>query len=342
MKVIAITLGDPAGIGPEVLLKALRGEGSIGEEIAAEARIIIFGSADVLREACGKTNIECEPNVIQLPAATDDLKELNLVDLDGADDFVVGEASKASGKLALEAIYAAVETACNGNVDALVTMPVSKVAFTLAGVKRTGHTEILRDRTGVEETTMFLENGPLRFALVTKHLPIREVSDTLSEEGVAQTIRAADHALREYYEIARPTIGVMALNPHAGENGLVGGEEREKIIPAIKRVQSEGVNVRGPFPADVAVAMQSRGSFDGLVAMYHDQALVPLKLVNGEGGFNMTLGLPFVRTSPLHGTAYDIAGKNLANPASTIAAIRAAIRFSRRKTAESAEDSGGE
>jgi 4-hydroxythreonine-4-phosphate dehydrogenase len=342
MKVIAITLGDPAGIGPEVFLRALMGEGSIGEEIAADARIIIFGSADVLNETCRKVNIECEPDVIQLPIAREDLAELNLVDLGGADDFVVGEASKASGRHALVAIYAAVETACKGNVDALVTMPVSKVAFTLAGAKRVGHTEILRDRADVEETTMFLENGPLRFAMVTKHLPIREVPDSLSEEGIAQTIRMADRALREYYKIARPTIGVMAVNPHGGENGLFGGEEREKIIPAVKRVQSEGVNVRGPFPADVAVAMQSRGSFDGLVAMYHDQALVPLKLINGEGGFNMTLGLPFVRTSPLHGTAYDIAGKNLANPASTIAAIRAAIRFASSKTGEPAEGGGGE
>ncbi|MHC4664202.1 MAG: 4-hydroxythreonine-4-phosphate dehydrogenase PdxA [Planctomycetota bacterium] len=327
MKVIAVTPGDPAGIGPEVLVKALKSEGLVWNEISGKAIIVVFGSKKVLEETCKRLKIECNPTAVEKTFRKEDLKELNIVDLGGKQDFTFGEASKSSGLHAMRAIDAAAEAACSGMVDALVTMPVSKNALNLAGISLPGHTEILREKAGVSRTTMLLANDLLRFALVTTHLAIRDVPPAVTEENVAHTIRAAEKGLRELYRIPNPRIGVMALNPHGGENGIFGSDERDVIIPAIKRAQSEGINARGPFPADVATSMMNHGSFDVLVAMFHDQALVPLKLINGESGINVTFGLPFIRTSPLHGTAFDIAGKNLANPISALAAIRAAVAF---------------
>lgn len=284
---IAITVGDPAGIGPEISVKA-----------AADSRVLAA----------------CEPRLYG-PHTDQDLQA-----------FPAGEVSAAAGRAAFEAVSRAVYDARAGQVSAVVTAPVSKAAFAAAGLPWRGHTELLAHLCGVEETVMFFWSDALKVALATVHIPLRDVASALTADRLRHVIRiTASHVPR--FGIARPRLGVAGLNPHAGERGLLGHEDDEVIAPVIDELRASGVDVTGPWPADTVFVRATRGEFDVVIAMYHDQGLVPVKLTSFGRAVNVTLGLPIVRTSVDHGTAYDIARKGVANPGSLIEAILLASKL---------------
>ncbi len=284
---IAITVGDPAGIGPEISVKA-----------AADPRVLAA----------------CEPRLYG-PHTDQDLLA-----------FRAGEVSAAAGRAAFEAVSRAVYDARAGQVSAVVTAPVSKAAFAAAGLPWRGHTELLAHLCGVEQTVMFFWSDALKVALATVHIPLRDVASALTPDRLRHVIRITASQVPRF-GIARPRLGVAALNPHAGERGLLGHEDDEVIAPVIDELRASGVDVTGPWPADTVFVRATRGEFDVVIAMYHDQGLVPVKLTSFGRAVNVTLGLPIVRTSVDHGTAYDIARKGVADPGSLIEAILLASKL---------------
>ncbi len=309
MKTLAITIGDPAGIGPEITLKAIQG-------MKGTCRFIVIGDGPVITEAARLTGIETTGlEVIETGYIRDS-------------SFKRAEADADCGKASASYIKKAVELAQAGIVDALVTAPINKEALHLAGLRWHGHTEMLAELTDTRDYAMMLCGGPLRVILVTIHVPLSKVPSLLTIEAIERTIGLA-HKACVMLNIERPKIAVAALNPHAGEGGLFGNEERGIIIPALQRARSRGILASGPYPADTLFHQAYRGDFDIVVCMYHDQGLIPLKMVSFDKGVNVTVGLPFLRTSPDHGTAYDIAWKNKANPSSMIEAIRLALEVTK-------------
>jgi len=281
---IALTVGDPAGIGPEIARKA------------AEDRRVL----DV-----------CEP-VLYGPPATE--------------RFVAGELSAAAGRAAYEAICAAVRDAQAGVVDGIATAPVNKLAFARAGLPWKGHTDLLAHLTGSARVAMMFWSEPLKVVLATVHIPLAEVPKALTRNVVEQAIDLAAAELPRF-GVPRPRLAVAGLNPHAGEGGLLGTEDREVLRPAVERARSQGVDVDGPFPGDTVFVRAARGSFDAVIACYHDQGLIPVKLLAFGRAVNVTLGLSIVRTSVDHGTAFDIAGRGEADPSSMIEATVLAARL---------------
>ncbi|MGD0650098.1 MAG: 4-hydroxythreonine-4-phosphate dehydrogenase PdxA [Verrucomicrobiia bacterium] len=273
---IGITLGDVAGIGPEIVAKAL---------------------------ASGKLDKRFDYEVIGDPRTK---RRADAV------DWVVQGARRC----------------LSGELIALVTAPISKQLVRDAGYHFEGHTELLAHVARTKRFAMMLVGGPLRVALVTIHVPLAKVPRLLSNRRIVEVIELS-HDVCKRFGIRRPKIGVAGLNPHAGEGGLLGHEEQRIIVPAIQSAKRKGINVTGPWPADTLFHKAYNGEFDAVVAMYHDQGLAPLKMIAFDSGVNLTLGLPFVRTSPDHGTAFDIAGKGIANPASMIAAINLAAQLTR-------------
>jgi 4-hydroxythreonine-4-phosphate dehydrogenase len=287
---VAITSGDPAGIGPE-----------IGARAAADARV---------REVC-------EP-IVYGAAASSPL-------------FRPGSLSAEAGRAAYDSIVSAVEDAKRGAVDAVATAPINKEAFRLAGLPWSGHTELLAHLTGAREVAMMFHSEALRVVLATIHIPLAEVPRALTAESVESTIALTARELPRF-GIPGPRIGVAGLNPHAGEHGLFGHEEETVIAPAIAACRARGIDVSGPVPGDTVFVRARRGEFDVVVACYHDQGLIPVKLVAFGQAVNVTLGLPIIRTSVDHGTAFDIAGKGTADPGSMIAAVLLAARLARAKS----------
>ena len=228
-------------------------------------------------------------------------------------------------------ILTAMDLALKGKVAGLVTGPISKMALKMAGYAYPGHTELLREKTGAAEAAMMLAGGRFRVVLATTHLPLKEVSCHLSREGLIRLFALTCRSLKNDFGIAQPRLGVAALNPHASEGGLFGSEEMETIIPAVLEAHDQGLPVSGPFPADTLFWRHSQGEFDAVCAMYHDQGLIPLKLLHFMDAVNVTLGLPIIRTSVDHGTAYDLAGTGKAHPGSLKAAIRLAAEIARRR-----------
>lgn len=322
---IGITLGDVNGIGPEIALRAL-----VRRDWPRNVQLVLIGSASAVKaQACA----------LSLPAPpAGRLKRNDPTDRvfvwDPAPELapawkpgrIRADASLAAGAWILAAVAACLE----GSLDAMVTAPICKEGFQKAGLGVPGHTELLAELTGTRRYAMMLFGGPLRVVLVTRHLPLAAVARTLKKEDVLETLRITGEAL-PWLGCPRARIGVCGLNPHAGDGGAIGREEIEIISPAIRAARRIGLNVTGPVPADVIFHRAVRGEFDAVVAMYHDQGLAPLKMLAFETGVNVTLGLPIVRTSPDHGTAFDIAGQGKANPSSMIEAIRQAIALARRK-----------
>ena len=337
---IALTLGDACGIGPETLVRAFaRGE--------AEGCVVYGDAAWLARttRAMSFSPDSSRPVIVAL----DDLTEwqstprgtmpvLPIVQL--PEDLVIGQVDARAGAAAFACIDAAARDAMAGRVAAVVTAPIHKAALHAAGVDFPGHTEILQHIAGGVPVRMMLANDQLKTVLVTVHMALRQAIDAVTTEAVLHTLRIAHQAARGW-GVERPRIAVAGLNPHAGESGLFGDEEARVIAPAIAQARSEGIEASGPYPPDT-VFMRARhappehpGAFDMVVAMYHDQGLIPVKYLGVEQGVNVTLGLPFVRTSPDHGTAFDIAGRDLADPSSLIAAIRMARQLSARHAVES-------
>jgi len=283
---VAITSGDPSGIGPEVAAKA-----------ASDARVLAA----------------CEPIVYEPPPGA---------------RFAPGVLSGEAGRAAYDLIVRAVDDARRGEVQAIATAPVNKEAFRLAGLQWSGHTDLLAHLTGTRHVAMMFHSDPLRVVLATVHIALSEVPRALTQAVMETTIALTARELPRFDKIA-PRIAVAGLNPHAGEHGLFGHEEAAAIAPAIEACRGRGIDVSGPFPADTVFVRASRGDFDVVIACYHDQGLIPVKLLAFGKAVNVTIGLPIVRTSVDHGTAFDIAGKGIADPESMVAAVLLAARLAR-------------
>lgn len=313
---LAITMGDPAGIGPEVVLRALAARPRPGR-----ARIVLVGDPGVWRETAARLGLEPVLAAATL-LATSDLPARHR--RPGPPRTAAHRA--ACGRAAYAAIHAAVELARGGGADAVVTAPVSKAHLAAAGLDGTGHTELLARLTGAAPVRMMLAGPRLRVVLVTTHLPLAAVPAALTAEAVRDTIELAAAGMRRHFGLPQPRIAVAGLNPHAGEDGLFGDEEARVIRPAVRAACRAGLRATGPLPADSLFAQLAAGAHDVAVCMYHDQGLGPFKLLHFADGVNVTLGLPFVRTSPDHGTAFDLAGRGTADARSMRAAIALAAR----------------
>lgn len=326
---IGITLGDPAGVGPEVLLRALA-----DAEIAALGPFRLYAVGADLAAAHAALAARAGGLFDPTPALRGEEDGLLHVRAVGADPaagpLAPGRFDPRRAAPQRAALVAAVEDARAGRVAAVVTGPVNKAIFASAGggpPEFPGQSELLAALTGTSEWAMMLAGERLRVVLVTTHLAIRDVAAALTEALVVRRAHVALGALRERFGIAQPRLAVAALNPHAGDGGLMGDEEQRVLAPAVRRLRADGHAVEGPFPADTLFARAVDGGFDAVLAMYHDQGLIPLKLVDFGRAVNVTLGLPIVRTSPDHGVAYDIAGEGRADPGGMRAAIRLAARL---------------
>ncbi|MGB9735688.1 MAG: 4-hydroxythreonine-4-phosphate dehydrogenase PdxA [bacterium] len=324
---IGITMGDPTGIGPEVIVKAYK-----EPKVMKECIPIVLGDPNVIKKTVSDLNANLGINIISV----DDIKSLkpnnkiiNIVRLSNLDPMrlKIGKPDKITGKMMVTYIREAVRLALLGTINAMVTAPINKAAINNAGFNYPGHTEMLAELTRTEEYCMMLVGKKLKVSLVTTHLPIREIPNTITPGMIFKTIRLTYEALVDYFGIKNPKIAVVALNPHAGEDGLFGVEEKELIMPGIKKAESMGIQVYGPLSADTAFHFAYKGKYDVVVGIYHDQALIPIKMINFDDSVNVTLGLPIIRTSVDHGTAYDIAGKGIANPESMISAILLASKM---------------
>ncbi len=326
--VIGITMGDPAGIGPEVIVKALA-----DWQIRREAKFIVFGMHEQFAYAADMAEVDlCWGRHQHEKLSRDYPHQVMVADYDDYSlPITVKGPSKVAGQASVRFCLDAVSAARCGIIDALVTAPISKTSWKLAGVKWPGHTEMLAARCKSLRKVMMFVAGPIKLALATIHEGLFNLRHKFTIGRVFEPIDLLNTALKEYFAINNPSIGVAALNPHAGEDGQFGDEEKRIIAPAILMAQEVGINCSGPYPADTLFLQAARGRFDGVVAMYHDQGMIPVKLLAFEEAVNVTIGIPIIRTSPAHGTAYDIAGSNIANPSSMKAAIRLAINMARTK-----------
>lgn len=321
--ILAITMGDPAGIGPEIIVKALQ-----LPKVWQVCRPLIIGSRPVLEQTihCLKTSfLIASVEGHEESTAKQAFRRGHLPLFDPCSQPVrsirPGHVSAKAGEMAVTCIQSAVRLAQAGCVGGMVTAPINKEAMHMAGHLYPGHTEMLADLTKAKESGMMIMGGPLKIVFTTTHLPLRDVAKTLTAPKILKAIRLAHFGLKQLFGVRKPRIAVAGFNPHAGENGLFGDEETRLILPAIKRAKAQGITCSGPHPADTMFAKALAGSFDGLVALYHDQGLIPLKTVAFGHCVNITLGLPILRTSVDHGTAFDIAGKGKADPTSLVDAI---------------------
>ncbi|MCX5708054.1 MAG: 4-hydroxythreonine-4-phosphate dehydrogenase PdxA [Candidatus Omnitrophica bacterium] len=302
---IGITMGDPSGIGPEICVQATRALGG-------KFKLVIIGDLGVWRKvASHKSHVTCE------------FVDLKNVDLKR---FNFGQVNAEYGRASMEYLDKAMELLRKRQIDCIVTAPISKESINLAGFHYSGHTEYFAEKTRSKNVVMMLVNKELKFCLVTRHIPLKEVAVKLNRAKITNTITVCRKALTEFFALQDPRLVVCGINPHGSDNGLIGREENQIIRPALQALKKKFKHLDGPLGADVAIGKAKNNLYDCVIAMYHDQALIPLKLLGDETGINMTLGLGFVRTSPLHGTAFDIAGKNIASPASLIAAIKLAAQ----------------
>jgi 4-hydroxythreonine-4-phosphate dehydrogenase len=326
--ILAITMGDPAGIGPEIVVRALA-----DPETYHICRPLLVGDGSVMKatlEGMGmllKLNAIAEVSEAQFKPGQIDLYDLKNVDMQRLNKAQV---SAMGGKAAYEYIIRAIDMAMAGEVDAIVTCPIHKDALNQAGYHYPGHTEILADRTGTTDFAMMLVAGKLRVVLVTIHVALEKAIQLINEERVLRAICLA-HEAGVMLGLDNPRIAVPGLNPHAGEAGMFGRQEIEIIEPAIKKAQQMGYHAQGPFPADTLFYRAVNGQFDFVTPMYHDQGLIPIKLIGFGSGVNVTLGLPIIRTSVDHGTAFGKAWQFRANAGSLIEAIRLAAQMARTK-----------
>lgn len=318
---IAITMGDPSGIGPEIVVKTL-------SNTAQNLPCVVVGDALVMKDAIRRLQSNHSLNVITR-IENADYRE-NVVNLLTSSELTelppIGEVSSESGAVAFASIVQAIELANKGVISAIVTAPIHKEALAAAGVKYPGHTEILADYGGSHEVAMMLANEEIRTVLVTVHCSLKNAIKSADFNAQMKAIRLAHEGARAL-GFENPRIAVAGLNPHAGEGGLFGDEEQNIIIPAIRAAQAKGYQVSGPWPGDTVFMQARQGKFDVVVAQYHDQGLIPVKYMGIDQGVNITLGLPFIRTSPDHGTAFDIAGKNIADHKSLETALHYAAQF---------------
>ena len=319
--IIAITMGDPCGIGPEVIVKAL------AEPVVHDiCRPIVVGSLPALEASLTLTGAPLTPRPIDSPDYADDNPaSINIIDPQNLDprEITVGRISSPCGRAAMEWVTAAAQLALDGRVKALATAPVNKEAASLAGYKAIGHMELLQEITGVTSVATMLISGSLRVVHLTTHRSLRVACDYVTRERVLSMLELTHHSFRQW-GFPEPRIATAALNPHASDGGLLGDEEAEAIAPAVQDAQRRGILAQGPIPADVVFHQAIRGAYDVVLAMYHDQGHIPIKVHGFEQSVSVNLGLPFVRASVDHGTAFDIAGKGIADHTSMVETIRLA------------------
>jgi len=311
-KIVIITMGDPSGVGAEIIVRSLLNPG-----LVEGIRFIVVGDSFVFKKIPGFTRISNSPKV-------------EFIDLNNVSrrNFCFGKIRKEYGRAAIEYIDAALDLAGQQQLTALVNAPAGKESIAKSMDDFRGQTEYLAAKCGISNFGMLLVNDSLKLALVTRHLPLRDVAGKITVNNIAQVIKLTHSFLKSHYLIKRPKIAICSLNPHASDGGLIGDEEKKKIIPAIKKLKSL-VDCWGPYPADLILSKPQSKTVDAIVVMYHDQALIPLKIGSKFNGVNITMGLPFIRTSPLHGTAYEIAGKNKANFLSMSQAINTAVKLAK-------------
>jgi 4-hydroxythreonine-4-phosphate dehydrogenase len=315
---IGVTMGDPSGIGPEVILK------SFERSVIRNKRVVVIGDYNIMKAVYDILKIESFKlhRVLNVKECLFNNQLLNILDLHIVDmqEFSPGIVQAVSGNAAFEAVRKAVELAKNKDIDAIVTAPLNKEAIQSAGHIYPGHTEILADLTGTKDYAMFLYDKKLRVIHVSTHVSLLEAIKGLKKERIAKVIEMADGIMKKLH-VDKPRIAVAGINPHSGENGLFGREEIDEIIPAIQKMKLKGMDVEGPCPPDNVFLQAVNGKYDIVVAMYHDQGHIPLKLLGFNTGVNVTVGLPFVRTSVDHGTAFEIAWKGKASENSMVNAI---------------------
>ncbi|MDI6854607.1 MAG: 4-hydroxythreonine-4-phosphate dehydrogenase PdxA [Deltaproteobacteria bacterium] len=327
--ILALTMGDPVGVGPEIMIMALA-----DASVYKICRPLVLGDPAALTRARDRLAPKLKINPVSSPQegafrhGTVDL--LALSNLQEA-DLNYGKPTEAGGAAMVLYVLTAIDLAMRGQVAGMVTGPISKTSLKMSGLAYPGHTELLKDRTGAENVAMMLAGGNFRVVLATIHVALKDVPQRLSQECLVRLFALTCRVLQEDFGISKPRLGVAALNPHASEGGLFGSEEMEVIIPAVLQAHGEGLAVSGPFPADTLFWRHSQGEFDAVCAMYHDQGLIPLKLLHFMDAVNVTLGLPIIRTSVDHGTAYDLAGTGQANPGSLKAAISMAAAMAARR-----------
>jgi 4-hydroxythreonine-4-phosphate dehydrogenase len=333
--IVGITMGDGAGVGPEVIVKALQ-----HEEMHRLCRPVVIGDRERLARAadiCGlRTRITAiaHPSEAAFAPGNIDVIDLGLLPA----DLPFGQLSAIAGEAAYQYVRRAAELALNGSIQAICTAPLNKEALHAAGHHYPGHTELLADLASVPEVSMMLSTGRIKVIHVTTHIGLRDAIDRIEPGLVLRTIQRGYRTLVDA-GTAEPVIAVCGINPHAGENGLFGhGEEEEKIVPAVAQARRDGIDAHGPLPADTVFFRAGRGDFDLVVAMYHDQGHGPVKVLGLDAGVNITIGLPVVRTSVDHGTAFDIAGTGRADEASMLEAVRQAIALAPRAAGASHQD----
>ncbi|MDN3515301.1 MAG: 4-hydroxythreonine-4-phosphate dehydrogenase PdxA [Candidatus Brocadia sp.] len=325
---IGITMGDPCGVGPEIIVKSLK-----SPAIRKIAKYVIIGNKNVFEQAAGALKTPLKYRIISHIseiANSDQLVSLLSINDFNSNLIKQKKPSAEGGELSVQCVIRGINLATSGHIDALVTAPICKEAIHLGGYGYPGHTEMLKIFSGAERVVMLMVGGRLRVAFVTTHIALKDVPQLIKVEDVLETITMTDNSLNQYFGIKKPRIAVCGLNPHAGEEGIFGDEERKVIIPAVEKAKKNGILCDGPVSADTIFYKALKGVYDVVVAIYHDQGAIPLKLHAFETGVNITLGIPFVRTSPDHGTAYDIAGKGIANPHSMMEAIKMAVTMTKR------------
>lgn len=319
---IAISTGDYNGIGPEVLLKCL------SKTDLQKSIPVITGHWDIINYYADRSNLDLP---LRLAADLQNLEPGNIYIHNTLKndwiDIQPGQLSRKAGKCAMAAVDKGISLCLDDACHALVTAPISKEAIHKAGYQVPGHTEFLAEKTNTKDYMMILASGGLRVGLATIHIPVKQIAPLLTENGLIRTLRILHHSLQKDFGIAKPEIAVLGLNPHAGDGGVIGSEEQTIITPALQKVNLNNINAKGPFAADGFFGKQLYKEFDAILAMYHDQGLVPFKTLTFGKGVNFTAGLPIIRTSPDHGTAFDIAGLNRADDASFTQAYNLAIEL---------------
>ncbi len=322
--IIALTMGDPSGIGPEVIVKAFQ-----DETLPLQSRAVVIGDARLLQETAKKYAPEILIHTINKPEeGCYQTCTIDVIDLKNVPENIpVGKPSAEAGRASYEAIKAAVDLALRDEVSAITTAPINKKSLHLAGYPFPGHTELLAHLTGSKQSVLMMAGKSLRVVLVTTHVPLGQVQPLITEERVLNTIRLTHEWLNRHVTDV-PNIAVTGLNPHCGDGGIFGNEESDFILPALKTVQTEGIQASGPFSADALFGRPDAQKYDAVVCMYHDQGMIPVKMDSAGQGVNITLGLPILRTSVDHGTAFDIAGRDRACPENLKMALRTATRLS--------------
>jgi 4-hydroxythreonine-4-phosphate dehydrogenase len=322
---IAVTMGDPAGIGPEIVLKAVA-EPEVFESCAP----VIVGDAQLLAHTARTLHLQCGYDIVRRGEALPEAPHAPVIyHLDNISaDIEPGVESGKAGRAAAEYIESAVELCAAGAVDAISTAPINKRALFLGGYSFPGHTEFLAHLTGATECAMAFVASNLRIVLISTHVPLADAIRLVEKDRIVRVARLTNRELKRW-GIERPRIAVAALNPHGAEGGLFGVEESAEIMPAVEACRDEGIEASGPYSADTVFLRASRGEFDAVVSCYHDQAMIPVKCLSFGEAVNVTLGLPFIRTSVDHGTAFDIAGRGVAEHSSMVAAIKLAAQLSR-------------